>query len=569
LRAVSSPDANEEVTSALALRLILEASVAADSAGLSDDATEVEFALVKIPGEADDASLKGNGIEARMKGEDGAEEAIPSSPDSRRGRWIDAVRRPVNRVIILFLLNITALVGLFLSFVLERDVGKGTSEVQSLPVAGQVESQEIRDLINSDAAPAHQALVDQLKGSAEPSRTEFIARGILERSRRLGLMRTSDVALRFSRSHGGSDALRGTASGGALARLLDPSIAIDSRLEQVTSLYESDPRLSFVIAASLALDTGSLDSFWGVFARSAADQLGVLDGREHSPVALMLLISDSRDLFSEDLFSLENRLSGSDISWLLGELGKRGVVEVGQVARLAKKRNVVAGARSVFLIELESSATIDSVVCSALVSGALGQLTESHVRSLGQWYGEGSARVLQAGIITSGESQVSRAAFEVLRSKPITDEYVAKVLDFVQSTYKEHSWDYAKVVAAVALRDVLDQDTLRANLQGLQRAPHLKELLRAVVRGAPPEVVEVILDIYEREIDPVDTIDLLGSSVKRVRLAAISHLSHVNDALLLTLIRQAYEEEKDPEVRSAFETKISIIKDRFGGARVS
>jgi hypothetical protein len=340
-------------------------------------------------------------------------------------------------------------------------------------------------------------------------------------------------------------------------------------LEQVTALYETDPRLSVVIAGSLALDTGSLDSFWGVFARSAADQLGVVDAREHSPVALMLLIPDVRDLFSEDVFSLQSRLSEIDISWLLAELGQRGVVELGQLARLANNRKIVDGARSVFLIELERSATIDSVVRSALVSGALGQLTESHVRSLSQWYGEGAARVLQAGIITSGELTVRRAAFEVLRSKPIADEYVAKVLEFVQSTYKEHSGDYAKVVAAIALRDVLSRDAVRANVQGLQRVPHLKELLRTVVRGAPPEVVEVVLDIYEREIDPVDTIDLLGSSVKRVRLAAISHLSHVNDALLLTLIRQAYEEEKDPEVRSAFETKISTIKDRFGGARVS
>jgi len=569
LRAVSSPGSNEEVTSALALRLILEEAVAADSAGSSESATEVDFALVKIPNEADDAKLKGDSMGADVNRGDGSEESISSSADSIRGRWIDAVLGPANRVIILFLLNVIALGGLFLSFVLERDGGKGASNVQALTVARRVESQEIRDLINSDAPPAHQALVDQLQGSAEPSRTEFIARGILERSRRLGLMRTSDVALRFSQRHGGFDALRAAASSAVLARLLDPSIALDSRLEQVTALYETDPRLSVVIAGSLALDTGSLDSFWGVFARSAADQLGVVDAREHSPVALMLLIPDVRDLFSEDVFSLQSRLSEIDISWLLAELGQRGVVELGQLARLANNRKIVDGARSVFLIELERSATIDSVVRSALVSGALGQLTESHVRSLSQWYGEGAARVLQAGIITSGELTVRRAAFEVLRSKPIADEYVAKVLEFVQSTYKEHSGDYAKVVAAIALRDVLSRDAVRANVQGLQRVPHLKELLRTVVRGAPPEVVEVVLDIYEREIDPVDTIDLLGSSVKRVRLAAISHLSYVNDALLLTLIRQAYEEEKDPEVRSAFETKISTIKDRFGGARVS
>ena len=65
-------------------------------------------------------------------------------------------------------------------------------------------------------------------------------------------------------------------------------------------------------------------------------------------------------------------------------------------------------------------------------------------------------------------------------------------------------------------------------------------------------------------MDPLDIVDLLGHPSQTVRIAAVSHLSQVNDIMLLKLISQSYEEENDPKVRAVYEQKISVIRDRAG-----
>ena len=88
----------------------------------------------------------------------------------------------------------------------------------------------------------------------------------------------------------------------------------------------------------------------------------------------------------------------------------------------------------------------------------------------------------------------------------------------------------------------------------------MKELLQRLVKGAPPEILEAMLNRYSSSMDPLDIVDLLENPSPSVRIAAVSHLSQVNDIMLLKLISQSYDEEKDPQVRAVYEQKISGIR---------
>jgi hypothetical protein len=316
------------------------------------------------------------------------------------------------------------------------------------------------------------------------------------------------------------------------------------------------------LTASLALDTGEAEPLRGILARAVSDQVGIPNGGEHSPFALILLLPQAHDLFSEDIVEINDRIPSSDIRWLLEELGRKGQPEVATVAQLAYNREIVPGAFAVFLKELQRGAALSQGLRSSLVSGALGKLSDSDINRFAEWYGQGAPRVLEAGILTTTNPKIEEAAFQALSTKAISDQYVAKVLEFVRTAYEGDSAKYGGIVAILALSDVVDAATIDRELGKINGAPHITALLKELVKGAPPEMLEVILDRYSASMDPLDIVDLLGHPSQAVRIAAVSHLSQANDIMLLKLISQSYDEERDPKVRAMYEQKISVVRDR-------
>ena len=234
------------------------------------------------------------------------------------------------------------------------------------------------------------------------------------------------------------------------------------------------------------------------------------------------------------------------------------------LAQLAHSRKLVSGAHEVFVDELRHGTTLPATLRSALVAGALGTLSQDEITVFGQWYGAGSSRALEASILTSDDAALRRSAFELLRGKPIADGYIANLLEHIQGAYAENAHRFATLLAAIALRDAVGSDVMVRELAGLDREPDSKSLLPHVIKGAPYEVLEVVVARYGKIIQPIDLVDLLQHHDKRARMLALTSLSTVNDILLVKLITQAYDDETDAEVRKAYETHISTIRDRLG-----
>jgi hypothetical protein len=136
-------------------------------------------------------------------------------------------------------------------------------------------------------------------------------------------------------------------------------------------------------------------------------------------------------------------------------------------------------------------------------------------------------------------------------------------MDFIRTTYGSDSGRFAGLVGALALRDEVGEDILRRELEVVRNAPRSKELLRQLVRGAPVQALPVIVEMYSDSMDQLDIVDLLTHSSPQVRTVAVSSLSKVNDIMLLKLISQSYDDERDPDVRALYEEKISIVKERL------
>ncbi len=471
-----------------------------------------------------------------------------------------------SRGVILAVLNVIAFALLVYTWVLDR-AAKTSLEAQHVSQAAEEQDESGRammyDLYASSSPTAYQEIAGLLVQTTDPSKRQELVKVLAFRARRLGLGQTSDIVLGQLGTLTTGETLGADEISQPLVRLLDPSLSSSARLEELARLYNLSPRLATTLAGASALDTGEAEPYRGIFAKAAAEDAGAGSEGERNPYALMLLNPDLHDLFSEDIVALEGRISGVDLVWLLEQLGRQGRSEVSTVAQIAVRRGIEKGARVVFLQEVARSASLPQRIRSSIVSGALGKVTMDDVRRFGEWYGQGAPRVLEATILTTSEPSLRQAAFDALLAKPLGDPYIARVMDFIRTTYGSDSGGFAGLVGALALRDDVGEDILRRELEVVRNAPRSRELLRQLVRGAPVQALPVIVEMYSDSMDQLDIVDLLTHSSPRVRTVAVSRLSKVNDIMLLKLILQSYDDERDPDVRAVYEEKISIVKERL------
>ena len=476
---------------------------------------------------------------------------------------LEIVRNPT-RVLVLALLNLVALGVLFYMYV----NGRATAgHLQARQVSEEKKDEEFKGMLSalysSEAPTTYNELNRLLSETKDPRKRLDLFKVMTFRARRQGLGRTSDVVLGQLLEATDMGAFGSDDRSRALSRVLDVELSSNARLEEVVRLYQASPRLAVILAAASVLDTGDAETYRGLFAKAVAEQAGISQGRERNPYALMLLLPDVHDLFSEDIVALQENIPTADVAWLMEELGKQGSPEVSTAAQIAERRELEKGPNMVFLRELRRSVALNPPIRSSIVSGALGKLSIDDVRRFNEWYGQGAPRVLEAAILTTPDGSLKRVAFDALSTKPIDDPYIAKLMEFVRPTYGDEASRFAGMVAALALREVVGQAIVARELDVLRDAPRSKELLKRVVHGAPPEVIQIVVEGYSDSMDQLDLVDLLHHPSLEVRVTAVSSLGKVNDIMLLKLISQSYDDETDPTVRAAYETHISVVRDRL------
>ena len=505
-----------------------------------------------------------SGVERSGSGTRGGGASGLRAPMSEGVKAVAHLCRHPSRVFVLALLNVVAFgVLAFTFYTKEAEHALSRKETVTPSIKGTPDSEELAALYDSDDPAAYQKLLELVSQATDAGSRDDIFKTAIFRARRQGLGRTADVILTRWANGGGIDTSHDSALYRHISRLLDPTASHNVRLEELARLYQIDPRLSCVMAAALALDSGEAEAYRGLFAKAVEQQTGYPQGAEHNSYSLMLSLRDIHDLFSSDILDLQERIPPEDIVWLLEELGKDGRPEVATVARIADKRGLIGGARVVFVQELYRSATLPARVQSALVSGALGKLSGDDIKRFREWYGPGAARVLAAAILTAAEPSVRRDAFDALTEKPVEDPYAAGIMDYVREGLNDENANYYGVVAAVIVRNEVGGDALKREFENVRGAPHLKEFLKHGIAEAPPQVLLLIVSTHGDSMDPLDLIDLLSYPDPAVRSAAISYLTAVNDIMLLKLISQAYDDETNPTVRAEYQEKISIVKDRL------
>ncbi|MFM1849161.1 MAG: hypothetical protein RL417_2635, partial [Pseudomonadota bacterium] len=201
------------------------------------------------------------------------------------------------------------------------------------------QANQLEKIANSDDPIAHQILVTSAKDAKSQQMRALSEKAIIDRARRLGLMRSSEQVRQW---------LRGLKEGDLpsvyepVLRSLDTTLPIEARKTLLRQAYASEPRMVLKLGAALALDSGSFEDYQPVLAQLVGDAAGWKDAGEHSALALILAYEGLSMLYGDDVIQRREQLPDKDVLWLLKVLAARGDVNVRAIANVTIERNVLA-----------------------------------------------------------------------------------------------------------------------------------------------------------------------------------------------------------------------------------
>jgi hypothetical protein len=294
----------------------------------------------------------------------------------------------------------------------------------------------------------------------------------------------------------------------------------------------------------------------------AQDVAQVSGAREHSALAVMLLLPELSTLYLDDIISSADKIPDPDVLWLLDELSRRNGTHLQAVTDLAISRKLVAGPRANFLDVVRRKVNLPPTVVVALIQAAAHDISRNEVAAFGTWYDQDAEKVLFTCLVTATEADIQLAALDALGAKAITDPFLGSFIEFVRLTYRENRGVLARLVGVLGLGEQIPEAEFQAAFDGLENLPKTRELILNLLKSPSPRVISEVTSRYATYLDVTSLLELLQHPDKTVRMAAVKNLKNANDIAALKLLLDAYDKEADPEVKAVYEENIAVVRER-------
>ncbi len=440
---------------------------------------------------------------------------------------------------------------------------------EAIDVIGESDSElteranQLDTIVNSDDPIAHQILVTSAKDAKTQQMRALAEKAIIDRARRLGLMRSSEQVRQW---------LRGIKDGDlpsvyeSVLRALDTTLPIDARKTLLRQSYASEPRMALKLAAALALDSGKYDDYQPVLAQLVGDAMGWQDAGEHAALSLILAHEELAMLFGDDIVQRREQLPDKDVLWLLKILAGRNDLNVRAVANLAIERSVLAPLPAKFLSLVRDRSDLPPDVLSTLVRAAAGVLQREDINVLGRWYDVDAERVLLGVCAQGAPTDVLQDAFDTLAGKSLTIEPSAALVDWVRRNHWDNRVHFARAAGVLGYIDAVSESEFIAAFDSLDKYVKDPDLLDILLESKNTKISRMVVTRYAGNLGLGGLINLLKDNDKDVRMTAIKALKEFNDIGALKFILDAYENERDADVRQAYRDNFWVIKQREGGA---
>lgn len=420
---------------------------------------------------------------------------------------------------------------------------------------------QIEALVKSDDPIAHDTLVRLAIESKTAQSRHRAEKGIIDRARRLGLVRSAEEIRAWLQSIPGTAQL--PASYDPLLRSLDVTAPLEGRQRYLRQAYVTSPAAVLRFTAGLGFDTKKLDEFQPLLAQLVGDNLRLDDADKHSAYALVLADPVLSPIYADDVIQNLSLLPDADVPWLLEILAARKDVNIKPIANVAIDRNLLSPIRRIFAQLLRDRDNLSPAVSLALVNAVAGATGVSDVGRFGEWYDMDSERVLFAIMADSSDPVILVEAFDTVAGKSLSIQPSANLVDRVRQKTWARRVDVANGIGVLSSPDSFTPEQLDQALSQFDTYVRTDPQYLDIFFNSPNlEIVKAVVKRWAPDLGPGRLIQLLGNPEKSTRLLAIDRLKEYNHAQLLKVIIEYYDREKDPEVIAAYKSAFWFIKER-------
>lgn len=421
------------------------------------------------------------------------------------------------------------------------------------------QTREIEKHVSSDDPLSHDILVKGAEEASSRESRELYEKAILDRARRLGLMRSAEQVRQWLRSIR-QDSLPGNYS--AVLKSLDTTLPVEALNVSLRRAYAVEPGMILKLAVALALDTSKLDEYQPLVSQLVGDAMKLEDAEKHSTIALILGSPDLAVVFGEDVIQRRNQIPDADLLWVLRILADRNDINVRSMASMAVERGVLPPLRARFLKLIRDRADLPSDVMQSLLRAAAGALQIDDVGSFGRWLDMEVEGILLAIMADSVDNAVRVEAFDILAGRNLTLEPSRSLLEWVRKNYWNKRADFAFAVGVLGNLDNVSPDAIAEVFRQLDRFVRDSDLIGLLLDTGHPLVVGTVITRYPELMNIGELLRLLENRDPGIRIGAIKALKSYNDIGALKIIIDHYEREKDETVKQAYRDNFWMIKQR-------
>lgn len=414
-------------------------------------------------------------------------------------------------------------------------------------------------LKSSDDPLAHEVLVKSAVDAKDPRIRVLAEDAIIERARRLGLMRASSEVKVWLRNLSSGEV---PSSYEAVLRSLDTTLPVEARGAALRQAYATAPSLVIKLTAALALDSSNPSDYQPVLSQLVGDSLKLEDAGNRSVLALILAHGELSKIFAEDVIQKRDTLTNDDLTWLLKVLGDRNDLNIRPIASAAIDRKVLPPIRAFFLGYVRDRGDLPREVLNTLVRAAGGVLRTEDVKSVGSWFDISSEDMLFAFCADSVSPEIQLEAFDYVAGKGITAKPAGALIDWIRQKQWDRRGELAHVIGIIAHIDLFTMDEVRVAFGAFDTFVKDSPLLDILLDSGQAPIIKVVMDKYGPMVGIGRTLTLLDHSDKDVRMAAINSLRGTNDVEALKVVIDHYATEVDPDVRAAYKDNFWVIKQR-------
>lgn len=418
---------------------------------------------------------------------------------------------------------------------------------------------QVEKLTNSDDPLAHELLVKAALAAASEEQRLLAERGIVERARRLGMLRTAEQGRLYLRSM--TETIL-PAEYEPVLRLMNANLPKQARLSFLKQVFAHDSDLATRLTAASGLDLND-PSLTTLLAQLVGERTKIDDTSGKSLLALLLADRDLSTLYGDDVVQRRDQLTLADLNWVLPILADRNDAAIRPLANFALEKGAVPPIRAVFLELMRDRSDLSSEVLAALVRASTEKSTMEDIASLGRWIDTGAERALLAlcATIPPGDPRALEA-FDTMAGRTGTSEPASSMVQWIRDSRWAERERFIRAVGVLSFADRLSRAELERAIPGFGNVLKEPELLEVLVRQSTPEVSSILVAKFGDKFGMGGLVNLLSHPDKEVRLAAIKGLKDVNEALVLRLIVQKYQTEKDPDVAEAYRQTFWVIRER-------